>query len=114
LDRERFNAPVEGLLVGDKEDIDAVAVDCAATVEYFYGLIVVIAGDYHFHTEGVSFISGDEGFAYLDFMARCGYPVCGRAAAFFTGTIGGYTHLDGLPLVGWFGPSEIRTDYLTG
>ncbi len=55
--------------MGGEEDVEAVVLDCATTVEDFDGLVVVIAGDYHFCAEGISFVRGDECFVWLDFVS---------------------------------------------
>jgi len=54
------DAPFEGLLVGGEEDVEAISLDGAASVEDFYGPVVVVASDNHFGTEGIFSIGGHE------------------------------------------------------
>jgi hypothetical protein len=99
------DAPFEGLLVGVEEDVEPVSLDGAAPVENFYGLSIIIAGDNHFCSEGISFVGRHEDIAWLYFEAGCGYAVGILAAAFWARAIGGYAHLHGLPFAGLFGGS---------
>ena len=104
------NTPFQGLLVGGEEDVEPVSLDGAAPVEDFYGLSVVIAGNDHFSSEGVSFVGRDEYVAWLYFVPAGGYAVRILAAAFWARAIGGYTHLHGLPFAGLFGGPQ--TSYI--
>ncbi len=104
------NAPFQGLLVGGEEDVEPVSTDGATPVENFYGLSIVIAGDGHFSSEGVSFVGRHEDIAWLYFVPAGGYAVRILAAAFWARAIGGYTHLHGLPFAGLFG--GVRTSYI--
>jgi len=72
----------------------------AATVEDLDGLVVVVAWDDHLGAEGEAAICGDEDVAGLDLVAGCGYAVGVWAATLLTGTVGGDTHCEGLPVVG--------------
>ena len=63
------NAPLKSLLVSMKEDIQLVSLDRAAPVEDFNGFVIVVAFNYHFRAEGVSFVGRHKSIAGLDFMA---------------------------------------------
>ena len=97
------DAPFEGHLVGVEEDVEPVSSDGTAPVENSYGLSIIIAGDNHFSSKGVSFVGRHEDIAWLYFEPAGGYAVGILAAAFRAGAIGGYSHLHGLPFAGLFG-----------
>jgi len=99
---EVSDAPFQGLLVGVEEDVKAVSPDGAAPVENFYGLSIIIAGNNHFSSEGVSFVGRHEDITWLYFEPGCGNAVGVLAAAFRARAIGGYAHLHGLPFAGRF------------
>ncbi len=69
------NTPFQGLLVGGEEDVEPVSPDGAAPVENFYGLSIVIAGDDHFSSKGVSIVGRHEDVAWLYFVPAGGYAV---------------------------------------
>ena len=102
---EVSDAPFQGILVGVEEDIEPVSPNGTAPVENFHGLSIIIAGDNHFCSEGVSLVGSHEDIAWLYFESRCGYAVGILAAAFWTRAISGYSHLYGLPFAGLFGGS---------
>ena len=87
------DAPFQGLLVGAEENVKPVSLDGTAPVENFYGLSIIIAGDNHFSSEGVSFVGRHEDIARLYFVPTGGNAVGILAAAFWTWAIGGYAHL---------------------
>ena len=69
------NAPFQGLLVGGEEDVEPISLDGTTPVENFYGLSVIIAGDDHLSSEGVSFVGRHEDVAWLYFVPAGGYAV---------------------------------------
>ena len=102
FDIEPLNTPFQRLLVGVEKDVEPVSADSAASVEDFYGLCILVAGDDHFSAERVLFVGCYEGVAGSYFVPTSRLAVRIFAAALLAGAIGGYPHSHGLPLVGLF------------
>jgi hypothetical protein len=79
-----------------EEYIEAVSGNGATPVEDLYRSRIIIAGDNHFRTEGVHSVGCDKGITGFYLMRAGCYAVGELTAAFWTGTICGYAHLDGL------------------
>jgi hypothetical protein len=98
FDIEILNAPFESLFVGIEEDIKTVALNSTAPVEDFYSLAVIVAGDNYFGMEWKFSVGGCESVTLVDLMATGSNTIRKFTAALRTGTIGSYTHVNGLPL----------------
>ena len=69
------NAPFEGFLMCVKEYVEVISANDAASVENFYDLTILVAGDDHFVSKRVYLISGYKAVALGYFMAGGCYTV---------------------------------------
>jgi hypothetical protein len=75
FDVKVLNAPFQGLLMRLEEYVEPVSTDGASSVEDFYGLSLVVAGDEHFSAEGVLFVGRHEGITRPYYVAAGRYAV---------------------------------------
>lgn len=68
-DLEVLDTPVQSLLMGVKEDVEAVAAYCPAPVEDLNRVAAVVARDEHLGPEGISAVRSHEGVAAANLVA---------------------------------------------
>ena len=95
-DFQVLHAPLQGDVVGGVEEVEAVALDRAASVEDGDRVAFVVAGDGEDRAEGDRWVGGGELHAVgPDAHARGGDAVGPDAARLFVGAVGGGGHGDG-------------------
>ena len=89
-----------------EENVQSVPTDDPASVKNFNRLSIIVAGNYHFRTEGVFFISRHKNITLTYLMTACRFAVRISAAALPACTVSRYAHHYRLPLTGR--PGSIR------
>ena len=81
FDGQVFDGPLQGLFVRVEINVQPVAADGPASVQYLDRLRIIIAGNYQFGADRNHLVGGNKFISMPDLMATGGYAVTVFAAA---------------------------------